>query len=97
MSKASGYSLWFVPDVESDVHRKLSGCIEEIAKSYRTPNFVPHVTLLGGVCGREKDIRAKTENLASFLIPYEIDLGEIGSNGTYFQILFLKVRPSSLD
>ncbi len=92
MSKASGYSLWLVPDVDSEVHRVLKGYIAAMSKEYQTPNFVPHVTLLGGVDENEVDICCNTRKLANELAPYEIEFGGLGSNGIYFQILFSKVE-----
>lgn len=92
MSKASGYSLWLVPDIKSEVYRALAQCIADIAKEHQTPNFIPHATLLGGVDGNEESILDKTRKLAEMIAPYEIQLGEVGSNGIYFQILFSKVE-----
>lgn len=96
MSKASGYSLWLVPDTKSEVYRVLAQCISDIAKEYQTPNFVPHATLLGGVDGNEEDVRNKTRKLAEMIAPYEMELGEVGSNGIYFQILFSKVEQTEV-
>lgn len=92
MSKALGYSLWLVPDFGSEVYRMLEQQITDVANKYQTPNFLPHVTLLGGLVGDEKSLCDKTQKLAETLNPYEIKLGEVGSNGTYFQVLFSKVE-----
>ena len=92
MSKASGYSLWLVPDTKSEMYHALAQCIADIAKEYQTSNFVPHATLLGGVDGSEEGVRDTTRKLAEMIVPYEIELGEVGSNGIYFQILFSKVE-----
>lgn len=91
MPKTSGYSLWLVPDTKSEALRVLAQHIADIAKKHQTPNFVPHATLLGGVDGTEADMRAKTQELAEKLAPYDIRLCGVGSNGTYFQILFSKI------
>ena len=96
ISKASGYSLWLVPDTKSEVYRVLTQCIADIAKEHQTFNFVPHTTLLGGVVGFEEDIRNKTRKLAEMIAPYYIELGEVGSNGIYFQILFSKVEQTEM-
>jgi len=92
MSNVHGYSLWLVPDTNSEAYRALARCIADISKKYQTPDFVPHATLLGSVGNTEKDMRAKTQELAGELAPYEIRLDEIGSNRTYFQILFSKIE-----
>src|SRR3989338_9015983 len=92
MSNVHGYSLWLVPDTNSEAYRALARCIADISKKYQTPDFVPHATLLGSVGNTEKDMRANTQELAGELAPYEIRLDEIGSNRTYFQILFSKIE-----
>lgn len=92
MSKATGYSLWLVPERDTETYELLDQLIRTVAAQYRTPVFDPHVTLLGGVEGTEQDMREKTRVLAEELTPYEIQLGEVGSNGIYFQILFSKIE-----
>jgi len=88
MSKATGYSLWIVPEIESEAYEFLDKLIFSAATYYLTPVFKPHVTLLGGIEGKEQDMREKTRQLAEKLAPYEIQLSQVASNGTYFQILF---------
>lgn len=96
MSNASGYSLWLVPDTKSEVYRALAQCIADIAKEHQTPSFVPHATLLGGVDGSEESVRDKTRKLAEMIDPYEIQFGDVGSNGIYFQILFSKIEKTEV-
>jgi len=91
MSKATGYSLWLVPERDTETYVFLDQLIRNTAAQYRTSVFGPHVTLLGGVEGGEQDVCEKTRVLAGELSPYEIKLGEVGSNGTYFQILFSEI------
>ena len=95
MSKATGYSLWLVPESGTETHQLLDKFVRNVATQYQTPIFDPHVTLLGGVEGKEQDMREKTLTLAEQLAPYEIQLGEIGSSATYFQILFSRVQETS--
>ena len=92
MSKATGYSLWLVPERGTETYEFLDKLIRNVATQYRTPVFDPHVTLLGGVGGNEQGICEKTRLLAEKLAPYELRLGEVGSNGTYFQILFSRIE-----
>src|SRR3989344_7225091 len=92
MSKAFGYSLWLVPKRGSKVHRLLTQCIGGISALYQTPNFVPHVTLLGWTNDNKGDIHSKTQKIAKELAPYEMQIGRVGSNGTHFQVLFLEIK-----
>lgn len=89
--KATGYSLWLVPEKGGEAYQFLERVIQDIGSDYQTPLFDPHVTLVGGVEGLEKTVLKKARELAKELTPYEIELGEIDSNGTYFQILFSQV------
>ncbi len=94
MSKATGYSLWLVPERESATYCALAATIREIARQYGTPVFEPHITLIGGISGELEEVRQKTRRLAHMLSPYALQLGSIGSHGTYFQILFSRVTQS---
>lgn len=88
---ATGYYLCLVPAQRTSVRYLLDGIIEKIAHEYGSPVFVPHVTLVGS--GEDKQIAIeKTRILASQLLPYEIKLGSVGSNGIHFQILFYQVE-----
>jgi 2'-5' RNA ligase len=92
-SLASGYSLWLVPDVNSEAYRILKRCIDDLAQVYQTPSFVPHITLLGGVQDSSGRMQRDTKELAGRLHHCPIQLDAIGSNGIYFQILFARVKP----
>lgn len=93
MAAATGYSIFLIPPEDSEVLASLAGCISEIAQRSGAPVFVPHVTLIGGMVGDEQYIIGKTQKLADSLVPFDIKLGELGSNGTYFQVLFSKIEP----
>ncbi len=92
MSNISRFSLWLVPEIDSEIHRLLAGYIAAMAKEHQTPDFVPHVTLFSAVEGEEGDICSKIQKVAEIMAPYEIQLGKVGSNGSYFQILFTRVE-----
>ncbi len=94
MSKTSGYSLWLTPDVASQEYRSLSANIAELAGVYGTPLFEPHVTLIGGIQGTEAEVRARTQELADRLSTFTVQLGAIGSRGSYHQSLFICADPS---
>lgn len=90
-SKATGYSLWLVPKRNDETFLFLKGLIDKVAAEYKTISFDPHVTLLGGINESAQNVYEKTSRLATKLSPYEIKLGKIGSNRSYFQVLFSKV------
>jgi 2'-5' RNA ligase len=90
-SRATGYSIWMVPNAESELHTELARCIATLAEKQDTPHFTPHSTLIGGLVGKERSVIEKTQQLSEMLEPYEITLGALGSNGIYFQIFFSKI------
>jgi hypothetical protein len=54
MVKAKGYSLWLMPI--GDIYRRLSETISQLSSEYGTPNFQPHITLLGELSEDEEYI-----------------------------------------
>jgi hypothetical protein len=95
MSVGIGYSLWLMPQNESEQGKNLGLIIQQIAQVQKTPVFPPHVTLLANLSFSEQEMRERTARLASHLNPYLIRLEELGSNGSYFQILFSAVAQST--
>lgn len=91
MSEAVGYSLWLVPEKDSQAYRLLSKYIQSLAVKHKSPLFEPHITLLGGIQDSEENIRKKTLKLLGVLTSLEIHTRDIGSCESYFQALFLKV------
>jgi 2'-5' RNA ligase len=95
MSVATGYSLWLVPERSSKVRETLFEGIFSIARATRTVPFQPHLTLLGGLEGPEREVLRGAHNLAQRAKPFEVPLGGVGANGIFFQALFLSVpKPS---
>lgn len=47
MSETKGYSLWLMP--YRKVYYKLKELISQLSKSHSSPDFEPHVTLIGEV------------------------------------------------
>lgn len=95
MTKATGYSLFLVPNSSSAIYGELHTIIVTLAKEHEGPVFVPHVTLIGGMCEDESSICQKTEELAHQSQPFTIQMGDLGSNSIFFQILFSIVAHSA--
>jgi len=84
------YSLWLM--LSGDVYNRLVNLISHLSEKYSAPNFEPHVTLLSQVVGTEKEITAKTSQLATLIKPYEIKLTDLNYLDEYFRCLFIKVE-----
>lgn len=90
MAKIGKYSLWLMPS--ENAYNKLAEIISGLSKKYSTPNFEPHVTLIGSLVGSEDDMIAKTSRLAIGIKPYQIKLTKIEYLDEYFKSLFVRVE-----
>ena len=90
--KATGYSLWLMPDKDTDAYRFMQSLIEDLARIAGGPVFAPHVTLLGGMEGPAEEMLAKTKKLAGQVSPFDISLGKSGTQRVYFRGFFAEVR-----
>lgn len=90
MENEKRYSIWLMPS--GDVYRRLSGIISRLSEGYSAPYFEPHVTLLGGLAGREEEILSKASQLAARISPYEIRLNKVDFLDEYFRCLFIRAK-----
>lgn len=93
MEVGYGYSLWLLPHQEKPLTHRLNMTIEALAAIYNTPVFPAHVTLINDVPLDEATMIMRTRELARAFPPFRIDFHELGSNETYFQILFAVAEP----
>lgn len=90
--RAKGYSIWLIP--AGEVYRKLAEIISQLSKKYSTPNFEPHLTLIGDLLRSEEEIISKTLELAEQLKPFEINLKKADYFDEYFKCLFIRAERS---
>lgn len=88
--KTKGYSIWLIP--KGDSYKKFSSFINRLSKQYSSPVFVPHVTLIGGLYGKEESIIKKTAKLALLIKPFKIQLTKISAEQYYLKALFVKAK-----
>lgn len=88
-----GYALWLVPD--EPVFSLLARRISQLSLQCSTPSFDPHITLLAGITGKEKDAAAKTASVAGSLKPMQLELDGAGYLDEYFRCLFIRVIPTT--
>jgi hypothetical protein len=89
--KAVGHSLWLIPD--GHAYRELRGLIGRLARRLGTPDFEPHVTLLGGVAGTAPDVLAMAGSLARRIPRVPLLLGAAAMGEDYFRCLFFELEP----
>jgi 2'-5' RNA ligase len=90
--RAKGTSLWLMP--EGARREKLTSLIARLAARLGTSPFVPHVTLLPGVCGPEAGILEGARALASDLAPLDLEPAGVDGLEEHFRCLFLRITGS---
>jgi hypothetical protein len=88
--RGKGVSLWLMP--AGGLRGSLEALIEALARQYRTPVFPPHLTLLPGIPGKEKDALERARELASSLPPIAIRLREVKTSDSFFRCVFLRAE-----
>jgi 2'-5' RNA ligase len=73
------------------VYRQLAGRIRELSREYSTPESEPHVTLLGGILGPEREVIAKSASLARLIRPFVVRLTNVDYLDEYFRCPFIRV------
>jgi len=86
------YSLWLMPDGEE--RRQFADIITRLSERFGTPTFEPHVTLLGGLHGGERDIVKRISEIVRSMRPIEIRTSTLHSQEDYFRQFFVQVEKS---
>jgi len=93
MPRADVYSLWLMP--EDEVYAKLISTIRQLSKPYGTPEFEPHVTVIGTMTGQKKDLTEKMNRLAAEVKPFAVKLMDLDYLNEYFRCLFIRIEQSA--
>lgn len=84
------YSLWLIPTGE--VYNKFTGIISQLSEKYHSPNFEPHVTLIGAVTGTEEELLIKTAQLANLIKSFKIKLDKVDYFAERHKALLIRVE-----
>lgn len=86
-----GTSIWLLPDEQTtaDLQRVIK-CYSQLCLS---PEFPPHVTLLGQLELESEIVEKRAQSLARQIRPLHIHLGPVGMEETFFRSLYLAVSP----
>ena len=86
------FHLWLAP--AGAMYERLGGVLSELSARYESPQFDPHLTLLGRLEGEEGALVDRAHQLARVLHPFEIRLKEPSYEAQHFRCLFLPAEPS---
>ena len=91
----STFSLWLIPDFSSRQHANLRATIKRLSHTFKTVEFDPHVTLLGGIEQTREVVLARAKRFADAQSPLDIRFGAIRSKQKNpMQIFFADVELS---
>jgi 2'-5' RNA ligase len=74
------------------VRNDLQKLITKLSVQYASPDFEPHVTLVGELVISENEAITKTKQLANLLKPFTISLKEVACLDEYFRCVFIKAE-----
>ncbi|MCT4610431.1 MAG: 2'-5' RNA ligase family protein [Pelagimonas sp.] len=95
-TETAGYSIWLVPQ-EPQLTR-LSTCVRDFARKNGTPSFVPHVTLLGDIAGKEAALAEIMARFSGRFAPYDLMVTEVETGDSYYKSLYLNLEsPAALQ
>jgi 2'-5' RNA ligase len=83
------YSLFLLP--EEGINKKYQKIISNVAASYRTQEFKPHVTLIKNLKLKEKDILLLTNKLIKWFKPIKTKLMKFGNSDRKYRSLYITV------
>ncbi len=86
----NSFSLWFIPP--PNIKKQFQEVISDLSAKYQSPNFKPHITLLGEITGSKSHVLKKTKILALKIKPFSVTFSEISFSTTYFQCVFARVK-----
>jgi len=87
---SQSYSIWLMPDgIDKD---QLKTTILSLASDFDAPFFNPHVTLVGGFLGEEKQLLKKMKIISKKIPSFIISFDGIDYLNDFFRSLFLKVK-----
>jgi 2'-5' RNA ligase len=84
------YSIWLMPS--GKINDELSGMVSQLSHQFATPVFPPHVTLIGNLDGSEIELISQTQQLASLLESFWVNLTVVDYLDEYFRCLFLRAE-----
>lgn len=93
MKRKSTYSIWLEPT--GDVAYNFKQRIKKLSEKYGTPQFSPHVTLLGGLQASPTQLFPLVDTLASSVKPFTLTLTKTGYLNTFYQALFIHVKKNT--
>ena len=88
------YAIWILPHTDKD--KELAQLIIKLSQEHDGPCFSPHITLLSGLQGNEKELIIKTSELAAKLTTLSVKTDVVETQDSYYKSLYLKIIETKL-
>lgn len=84
--------IWLLPEVEVSAY--LQQQIDDLARTYQAPHFIPHMTVF---CGETSDldaVKAIVKQVSTTQAPLEMRYRDIGATALFYKTTFLQFEPN---
>ena len=88
------YSIWLMPNEENDVLEDLDDTISRLSKEQGTPDFRPHITLIGGINESLPTIRETVEEISKRISQLEVEFMNTHFSTTRHQCNYILIKPT---
>ena len=85
-----GYSIWLMPDPLSS--NKLGHIIKKLSRTYASPSFKPHMTLLGSIQMDKSEVINRASMLSDKMRKMRVHAPRISEGPSYFKSVFIEVE-----
>ena len=97
-AKPQNFSLWAMPSKDSAFYKRSKEAIQQLSEHFSCVPFEPHVTVLGTFGAdqglSEDEVVLRSWQIVKQLRPYDAEVMSLATGGSYFQSVFLKMRPT---
>lgn len=90
--KVDGTAIWLLPDIS--LSKSLSRIINTLAVRYKSPEFLPHITLCSLPENTSTDPVQLARNLADRRESFKIDTGNVVCRSDYYRKLVIELLPN---
>ncbi|WP_187829555.1 2'-5' RNA ligase family protein [Labrys sp. KNU-23] len=82
------FSVWLMPMAEDE--RLLAGIVAELAQSFGTPRFQPHLTLVEDRLCEETELARQLTTVAAGIAPFAADIQAVGTSDLFFRAFYAR-------
>ena len=88
------FSVWLVPEEEDKNY--LDKIIGELSQKYKSPIFIPHLTLFVDVKEDEEDLKAAVDEIFKDVRPFKIKKKNLGQSDNFFKTVFIEFEQNEI-